>query len=1521
MHPDTLLPPPPLQLAPRRSILRLVCVVGLALSVSDPALAQLGRAGALGGINQVVNPVYVDDSPVAGEAFIRVREHVAGANLDQAVRVLQQLLDEQPDRLVTADENGAGGDKDLFQSVRTRAHAMLLATPELLTRYRALQGPIAEGLLSGREFERVERSMLLTPSGLEAALTIAGRQLERAQFDAARQTLSSLRTHPDRVGPGAQSVWDLAERLAGYLPKADGAALLISLGIETPPPAEVEVPQTARARGLGVMDAHPALNTSGLVAKPLWSAIVTPPATDTPGPQARGQAALLPAYGQSLAMLPTVANDLVYVCDGAVISAWDRFTLTPRWSFVAPVELEDPNEGGRGGGGRLGFQRGMSMGGITADVASVAVQGRTVVAATGRSGASFREGDEVLHGLDALTGRLRWSAPLTRLDPGLTDALVRGPVLIDQGVVVVGARRVAPERRVVSLTLLGVDVLSGELLWSRPIGSAGSIPWVTQSTGSEGTFIDRGVAYRSDRLGVVGAVETVSGRTLWVRRLPADGNPEWSNGSGWQVSAPVDDGGSIILVSAEQTRLLRLDKATGRLLGQRDGREISMSAPAYLLRAGPDLVIVNHDGLIGIDAGTFETAKARTLASIPAPGIRGRSVVSGDRILVPTVQGLRSVNPRSDAAAGGGEPALLPLDEPGNALPLQNQLIVADDSRLHSYLLWDEADRLLTKRITDNPRDPSPAVTLAELAYRAGKTDRIAGAVENAVRALAGTAGAAGGGGGGGGVGTEQMELARRRLFEALHGMISASLDPVVPPGSSVGPAMPGAVSPRIDDKPLVALLVDRLAGVAGVPDERLAVLLAQGRLEEISDHAEQAAERYQGVLDDPAMAGATWRGPNLSVRGEIEALRRLEQLVRTLGPVAYARQNAEAVRQLGLLGASPTPEQLTVLAERFPLAAQTPGLWARTGKLLREAGLARPALSALETGLRAAQRVPDAPKADIGELAGSLVTQLTSGKQFAAAARVLHAVGERYPDLPLSADGQAINAVALGAELDARLAAATRWPTIGPLATDRAQVVVGWSLMEPVLRDRHPHVAGGVVLESKDSVSVWAAADSGAVPATANAPAVPIVPAKTEAIVQRLWVHRLPDKGSAQLLRTSADAAILMITDADGTTIEHVGFREGVKTWSSAPVGTLFPPDEQTRGMRRAPGVDLMSFSAPSDGSVLASDLLVTADERTLVLVQRDGRCVGLDLATGDVLWQTRSGIDRVADADMDHGTLVIVGDAEQNAGGAGGGKGAGGGGGGGGNAGRLGSRPAIQSLDSRTGKAGLRLDEKSTGRPGHPRWVRVLSGDKAAVGLEDAVVAVGLSSGQPDWTLTRADLNPSRAGWVIGEGLVVMDPERGLWLSASATGTSPQLPLDSARDVIEGASAIDLVPLMGGSGFALTSSAGLRLYDARGVLKGGDALAGSDTLLPPRPASDRFITLRTTTDGPLTPRTPADEPQGASPSLVFQLLSLSGTDGRIVRTDSLVLGQRPSALELLDGRMVITSGGVTVFVPAPAR
>jgi hypothetical protein len=333
--------------------------------------------------------------------------------------------------------------------------------------------------------------------------------------------------------------------------------------------------------------------------------------------------------------------------------------------------------------------------------ASVTVKGRDVAAVTGKALNGTREGNGRIHLLDTATGALRWSVDVTTLDqPALVSASIRGPAMIGEGVVVVAARRNMPERRLLSLHLIGLDRATGRMLWHRTVGSAGALPYRRDAYITDSGVLSEGVVYRADVLGIVGAVDAATGRPLWVRRLPSQAVPPPEGAWPWQMGKPVIDGDSLIILSPDRQSILRLNRRTGAIITTCKADRLGVPQPLYLLRTSASLVGVGDDRVGVVPIQNFDTAPAKFTPLIPEPGIHGRVVAAGERLLIPVVAGLLLIDTSNPTA----EPIALPLDNPGNVVALENQLLVVDDAFIHSYLLWEVAEKLLTGRMNDDPR-------------------------------------------------------------------------------------------------------------------------------------------------------------------------------------------------------------------------------------------------------------------------------------------------------------------------------------------------------------------------------------------------------------------------------------------------------------------------------------------------------------------------------------------------------------------------------------------------------------------------------------------------------------------------------------------------------------------------------------------------------------------------------------------------------------------------------------------------
>lgn len=1151
---------------------------GLRGALCSAALAAAVATGAAQG--QIANPVFLDDSPTARESLSQLQSLLATGNLDEAARTLQRLLDTEGDRLLADPQ-----DPERFVSVREAAHATLLARPDLLERYRQREGPLAQALLEGGDdplasAAAVERSRLLTRAGFVAALRVAQQRFEAAQFDAALRTLAQLRTHPDiRNQSLRRQAAGLLARILAYQPRAWARELLAQLRSEGEAAVE-SAPRPLVLQGVSALQPAQAVELRDMVAQPLRSVPYLEPDQDAGSARADQQGQLRSGRGgrgpsdddaaplRSLHVFPVVSGDLVYVNAGGVVRAWDRFTLSPVWTWTAPL--------GEDRSGALSQPRSNLL---TQEVSSAAVYNDWLVAAT--QDADAARGPDVVRAFDALTGRLRWSSRLASLHSDLAEAYVSGPPAIDQGVVVFTARKEVRERRLLSAYLVGVDLATGRLLWLRLVGSAGSLPYSQTSLAGEHNLVSEGVVFHVDRLGVLAAYDTVTGRPVWVRRFPVEAAAR-RMGLPWRTTAPVRAAGAVFTLTPDRSRVLGLDAQSGRLLVQHDAG--SLGSPSLLLGDGKGrLVLVGSERVIVVrarDARQAHPPAWTALTSEEGPFV-ARPLVAGDRVLAPVAAGV--LEGSLDPARAGEPPRLIRLDFSGNLLALPSQLLVADDDRLHSYLIWEAAQRMLLARMEANPADPSPAATYAELAHRAGRVGLIPQAVERAMRAI------------------EQAPLderslvVRRRLFQSVLRMVQPERDA----GRHVV-ALPSEIKRR---------LLEQLSQLASAPEERAAYLFAEAEERESQGQAGQAVDALQRALLDPILptvAFALRRGRSVSV--QLEAARRLRSIVQREGAAAYAVYDAEA--RNALAATADDPEALEMLARRYPVARASVEALFRAAQGRLKLGSAPTAIADLESAYETASALARSDSDPLAaEAAGRLVRTLLEAGRPGAAQTLLEQLTSQGQ--ALAYEGQTLSPSHLLQQARLLASKLARRPVVGEL-TSEAFAMEGWRLHRPLTRAPDAPT-DALLLERDDQLALWTIA---------------------QGKPHRLW--KLPVGEQTLAVRLTAERVVLLRRTSRGWTLEARSLQGGTLQWASRPFERVFAERSASQ-----PGltVDL------GQGEIRPADeMLFAASEQGMYLADRLGRVAAFDPQTGRTLWSAQP-LSLLSDVAAGSERLVLIG------------------------------------------------------------------------------------------------------------------------------------------------------------------------------------------------------------------------------------------------------------------------------------
>ena len=1395
------------------------------------ALTFLGILGP-GVRAQEQSPVYVEDSPAAGEAISRAEDLARVGNRDEASRVLQSLLDRQGALLVPRAE-----DPDLFVETRTRVNEVLLANRELLETYVRLESPTAQAMLETDDIARAERTRLLTSAGFDAALRIAQLQLENAHFGAAWTTIMELEPHPSRTGRRGADAANLLAMIAGYL--ADGASDARSRDIwdtvrrwrqeagVKPPADQAVADRPILSHDVTPYDPVGPVDLTGVLAKPLASVPMgeTQPetiqrlATEQRSPNTNENTLVLHA-------MPTVAGDTVYLNDSETITAFDRFTLTRRWrtSLIgAPLTSIGPSNS-------PGLE----------DTSGVAVADPYVIVLTGLSVRGRQARERLLGALDMANGQLAWSTSLADLaDPSLEEGLLRGPVEVNEGTILLTVVRSVSRQRLLSVGVLAFDVETGDLKWMRQIGSIGVVPWIMRTEPTELTSVRDGIMYRADRIGVVAAIEVETGRLRWIRRMERDFQQRGPTAEPWEGSRPIfTDDGRLIVLSPDRRRVGIMDADTGRLLDTVPA--IRFGQPEYLLRLGDAIIGVESNKITArpIDRLTGD-APASTLDEFAAGGLLGRVVVAGDELMLPFVDGLRMirVEPEADGRLKGVTHTVA-LDRPGQTIAAPGQLITVDDSRVHSYLSWDVADRMLRERMDASPRDASAAITYAELAYRADRTDQILSAVDRAITTIERDPL------------SDTAERNRKRLFASL-------LDMIEPMTSG----RPGAM---LDDS-MREKVIARMSRVATLPSEQVAYLMAAGRIYETTRRPEQAVERYQEVLSSPVLARTVFQEGGRRMPAESEATRRLRRLVRLEGPGVYAAYEAEASRLLDEARADADPARFDRIARRYPVSQQAPRAWLAAADRYRDRGDVQKEILSLEEGYAAAEDTLRVDDPLYGELAGRLVTALLEKDRLVLAEQRLASIRKAHPTLVLTSAGRPLDPGSLSARIRTKLGELNRRARIGAQLGDTT-AIEGWTIMRPIDEAGDARLTDRLVMQNRaGDRSLWALDASGR-------------------LIER-WTAP-PDADLLRLDHRSAFFSSLAEEPRAKRTVSRYDVATGQLLWTTPPFANLFEgPDPFENVAGGAPVVD-----TPLQPNAPLADLFVVFDAETMVLVERTGRAAAFDIETGRLLWAHERGaapVQPVHDVAAGNGFITIAGirylPADRNAA----------------------FDNVIAAYDLRTGVLLFEHVDADT-----IRWLRITPEGHLLAGLDASMLSLDVFRQLVRWKADRSAVHDTVGAWVMPGRAVYRDTSDTLRLISTDDGAGGEdSPLQVEGRLDSGFTQVRMTPL--GARMALATRLGLVLLDNDGAVLGADARHSSGRVLLPAIGEQYAVTL--------------DEfglPAGADDN--FRAYDLNIYDLNSVKlvapTTTLELGAEPSDLLLLDGKILISAGTVTLVIDAPA-
>lgn len=1477
--------------AGRRGTRKLLLSLAAGLAVLAGLTASVhGQLASQPSEDRSENPVFVDEPPAVIEGLSQIQSLKAAGNTEQAAWLIHRLLEQSPSAVIKSTS-----DPRLHEPLRRRLLNLLKSSPDLLTAYRDRTEALAQAKLEAGDSQSLIRTYAATQVGLGHLVASAKEMALQGHVYAALQRLDDVAGF--ELTPPQQALRNQTlELIAADTPTSDAPAarraaqLLGALG--KPVPANNNRVENFPAPQTLLTPSRQPIGFATL-SKPLATAPFIDSFVPIQPPRFGGmlnQLETIPPYLREGRFWPLVTSTSVVVMQDEQLTAFDRISLRPLWSIEplrALIGLGEP------GNDVTQIDRATGLRGVNPlhweEVKQAAAIEPLVFAIAGRDIEGFRdnEGDELLIALDIATGQPRWYRSVQGLDESLATAVVRGPLVVSEGLLHLSLARRQPERRQSGALQAAVDPWTGTLAWIAPVGSSGALPFARTTQIADVALASEGIIYRSDRMGVIGAYRARDGLPLWVRTAPAPIQMDMTQPAlPFTACAPVKIGDAIFTLDGSREHVLKIDAATGELLAKR--KTMDLRQPLYLLACGEFLIAVDEQSITLLPAGDeFATAPVRGTGRLGdvASGIRGRVTVAGAgpeaRVVAPVASGLAIFDPREPLAVN-----ILKLDAPGSAINTEQGLLTIDDGRLHIYSTWDVASKHLRTQMAADPADPGPAAELLALADRATQKTEILPAATQAVTALEAD-------------GQRRHEAVRVRVVRSLLAIAQRSVDharnQVAPPGE-------GVVIPA-DELPQIIELAQR---ISQTPPQRASMLLIKAEVFKLRGDLPAAMQTWHTVQAQSDLAPVAFDGKAGATTAGDEARRNMQQTLSETGRSAYAMLDQQFDEAIAKLAAEPrSPEVIDrsfELANQYRLALRGPEVYLRLAGMVAAGSGSLDEARFLERGIQHAERLGREVDLQIaGELNGRLIKRLMDRKLFTAAADALRRSNRMFAGARLQADGQPLDVAAIEKSLASELSQVRRWPRIAlpapDLASRQMQMLEGWSLLSPLMLSPNPAVHQFAVLQKGDDeasrVAVFAAAP-GAIAGQAAGGAQPqFAPIWQSADSTESWTLLRQDAATVLFIVGSTKGARLVRVDLSGALAlaGQPADDGGVKVWESQPFPQLFPQDPPLMfGDER--GVPRMRFFLESDRP--ASELIAATDGRTIALIERTGRVASFDLASGQLLFAQRLPISNIADADLSAGRLIAAGKIVDQAGPL-----------------KLDDH-ALTIVDARSG----RLEHVHPAPSSDPAWLRVTPRGDVIVGSRGAICSINPETNQRLWTVANSPAAATIDAWLIEDRLFVINDDRQLWEISALSGAVSSNMIDVGPR-LDARLPIDVVaPESPGGPATLLTSRGVNIIGTGGQVVGGDGLQLRDTTeLSAQPACVDQGVLMVGFDAS---RATAVMTESASP---YRLWLVESATGKLSASVPITIGAVPTRLRVLDGYILLSGASSTLIVPASPR
>jgi outer membrane protein assembly factor BamB/TolA-binding protein len=912
--------------------------------------------------------VFIKDSFEAQELIEKAKRQAERGQYREAGLLLDHVLRDHADKLIARPDGQPGA----YEAMPQHVHRLISSwPPEGLAQYRgAVENEARTRLGALRERPRVEDLLALleryfcTASGTRIGIRAAELAIESGDFALAARVYDQLRTmHPDRRSLSADlsarlalvyALWGKPQRAQACLSEAGaGAADVVVRWMGEPRPIGALLstlrPATNLSANGGAGAGWPLFggnNQRNRAAPPMVDQVTLLwqlDDFDTDASERKSaersvvqQRAL--DQGRMLGMHPVVGAELIFAQDAATVWAVHLQSGKPAWTRSVHAADE------RRSGGDLA---------VAPWHAPTLAGSRLLACMGGDEQTYFGSGPAndavVLLCLDAASGDEIWRTDRAKLGPSSEELYFDSSPIVAQGLVLTVVRR----RRSFGFEdayAYAFDADTGRVVWQTHIGSASAGGFGYRRATLSIPALHEDTLYVNSNLGGVAAIWTATGRVRWLRLYSRQSEAQWRvSGRGssreivpWEYNPVICTDEHIVAAPLDAAAVLVFDRESGDPLGE---------IPLEALANAQTLLGVADDRLYGVgDAAFCWDLKAGQMAwATPVPGgpALGRGLLTAEAVLVPTrtalvmldrKDGAAKLQPWAPGTAGGT------TFGGGNLLTTPEQLIVAGYERLSVYARKQDVWQRLRERMAQAPRDPVPALDLAEIAMRSGDPQEAVASLTEAVDRAGGFA--------------EPLEPElKRRLFDDCLSFAELLM---------AGRATDTEKSPASAPAEATGALIDKLLEFASQcppdPAAHVRYRLRFAGMYERLNRPETAVRLYQQILSDASLrelpvasvrptgreraeqlplpaaaaADALHGGEHAAPAGTV-ADARIGELIDRFGRTAYAVFDAEAAARLNSLKLAGDAAGLEQLATAYPRATSAPAALQARGQILRE--------------------------------------------------------------------------------------------------------------------------------------------------------------------------------------------------------------------------------------------------------------------------------------------------------------------------------------------------------------------------------------------------------------------------------------------------------------------------------------------------------------------------------------------------------------------------------------------------------